>query len=211
MKRESATDKGKKTDAKTLNRSVRKIRLRTAAIFAGVLFLAGFLTAKILPVGNFPVSFFRGSTNYYTNDVDERIRVLEAESEKKPFDANLWSQLGDLYADSSLFDKAISTYQRALAINPKNADVWAEIGMLHHRSGRPDNAIEALNTAIAADPKHESARFIKGIVLLYDLKDRDGALKSWEDLLEINPLAMASEDQSVDQLVRHYKEGHDKK
>ncbi len=29
--------------------------------------------------------------------------------------------------------------------------------------------------------------------------------------LEINPLAMAGENQSVDPLVRHYKEGHDKK
>ena len=46
---------------------------------------------------------------------------------------------------------------------------------------------------------------------MHDLGDREGAIESWEELLEINPAAMAGKDQSVDQLVAHYKEGHDKK
>jgi len=37
------------------------------------------------------------------------------------------------------------------------------------------------------------------------LSDREGAIRAWEDLLEVNPLAMAGNNQSVDQFVKHYK------
>jgi hypothetical protein len=40
------------------------------------------------------------------------------------------------------------------------------------------------------------------------LSDREGAIRAWEDLLEINPLAIAGNNQSVDQVVKHYREGH---
>jgi len=80
----------------------------------------------------------------------------------------------------------------------------------YRRSGQPRKAIEKFDKAVAVDPKHETARFNKGIVLMHDLGDRDGAIRTWEDLLEINPLAMAGNNQSVDQMVKHYKEGHDK-
>lgn len=43
---------------------------------------------------------------------------------------------------------------------------------------------------------------------MHDLGDREGAIRAWEDLLEINPLAMAGNNQSVDQIVKHFKEGH---
>ena len=33
---------------------------------------------------------------------------------------------------------------------------------------------------------------------------------AWDDLLEIDPVAMESKDQSVDQLVTYYKNGPDK-
>jgi hypothetical protein len=42
------------------------------------------------------------------------------------------------------------------------------------------------------------------------LSDREGAIRAWEDLFEVNPLAMAGNNQSVDQFVKHYKEGNDK-
>lgn len=185
---------------------VKKVTLHTAVFLSGLTFLAGFFTAMVLPVGRGPVATFRTSEGADTKDLDERIRVLEAETEKSPLDEKLWAELGDLYNDSSLIDKAIFAYQKVLVVNPNNADAWAEMGTLHHKSGRPDKAVEAFDRAIAVDSKHESSRFIKGYVLMHDLKDRDGAMKSWEELLEINPLAMAPNGQSVDQLIQHYRE-----
>ena len=51
----------------------------------------------------------------------------------------------------------------------------------------------------------ENARFNKGIVLLHDLKDKEGAVAAWEGLLEINPVAVAPNGQSVDELIQQYR------
>jgi hypothetical protein len=45
----------------------------------------------------------------------------------------------------------------------------------------------------------------KGIVLLHDLKDTDGAIEAWEGLLEINPVAMAPTGRSVDEMIQQMK------
>jgi tetratricopeptide (TPR) repeat protein len=81
---------------------------------------------------------------------------------------------------------------------------------MFRRSGQPSKAVEKFEQAIAVDPNHETALLNKGIVLVHDLKDRNGAIRTWEKLLKINPVAMAGKNQSVDHLVKHYKEGHDK-
>ncbi len=40
---------------------------------------------------------------------------------------------------------------------------------------------------------------------MHDIKDCEGHLV-WEALLEINPISMVGNGQSLDQLIRHYKE-----
>jgi hypothetical protein len=37
------------------------------------------------------------------------------------------------------------------------------------------------------DPRYESLRFNKGVVLLYDPKDPESAIKVWEERSRINP------------------------
>jgi hypothetical protein len=45
----------------------------------------------------------------------------------------------------------------------------------------------------------------KGIVLLHDLKDSQGAIRAWESVLEINPLATLSSGQTVDEMLNSLK------
>jgi tetratricopeptide (TPR) repeat protein len=79
------------------------------------------------------------------------------------------------------------------------------MGVMYRRNGSPQEAVLAFDKAIEADPKHEVSRMNKGIVLLHDLKDTDGAIKAWEGLLEINPVAMAPTGRSVDEMVQQMK------
>ena len=65
--------------------------------------------------------------------------------------------------------------------------------------------IKRFDQAIAADPKLEQPRFNKGIVLMHDLDDREGAIKAWEGLLEVNPLAKAPNGQTIDEMVNQFK------
>jgi cytochrome c-type biogenesis protein CcmH/NrfG len=138
-------------------------------------------------------------------DKSNMIAALENETAKNPLNVEVWIQLGNEYFDSSQYEKAIQAYQKALELNPADANVWTDLGIMYRRSGNPQKAIESFDKAIAADPKHESSRLNKGIVLLHDLKDYDGAIKAWEELLEINPIAMAPTGRSVDEMVQQMK------
>ena len=138
-----------------------------------------------------------------------RARMLEALSAKvrqNPNDAAAWIQLGNLNFDRDAVPEAIAAYERALALAPDNALVHTDLGIMYRRANRPEDAVREFDRAIAIDPQLENPRFNKGVVLLQDLKDREGALRAWEELLKINPLAMAPDGQSVDELVTHYRE-----
>ena len=134
--------------------------------------------------------------------------ALESQVAKTPNNADLLARLGNTYFDANLYPKAIGAYKRALAITPSNTDILTDLGIMYRRNNQPQEAIATFDAAIAADPAHENAYLNKGIVLMYDLNRREEAIKTWEALREINPLAMAG-NQSIDELIAHFQDGHD--
>ena len=135
----------------------------------------------------------------------DRIAALERQTQANPGSANAWTELGNAYFDSGQFEKSISAYRKSLELDPRNPNVWTDMGVMYRRSGNPEEAIKSFDRAIAADPKHEVSRMNKGIVLLHDLNDFKGAIKAWEGLLEINPIAVAPNGVSIDQMVVQLK------
>jgi cytochrome c-type biogenesis protein CcmH/NrfG len=133
------------------------------------------------------------------------IAALEKETRSNPGNFEAWVELGNSYFDSDQYEKSIQAYRKALEINPNNANVWTDMGVMYRRNGNPQEAINSFNKAIEVDPKHEVSRMNKGIVMLHDLQDVDGALDAWEGLLEINPVAMAPTGKSVDEIVQQLK------
>ncbi len=133
------------------------------------------------------------------------IAALEKETQSNPSNLEAWIELGNSYFDSDQYEKSIGAYRKALEIDPNNANVWTDMGVMYRRNGNSQEAINAFDKAIEADPKHEVSRMNKGIVLLHDLQDVDGAIKAWEGLLEINPIAMAPTGRSVDEIVQQLK------
>ena len=139
-----------------------------------------------------------------------QIAMLKKVVENNPGDDKTWVKLGNLYFDTAQHAEAIDAYTRALDINPKNPNVITDLGVMYRRSGNSEKAVAMFDRAIAVDPKHETSRFNKGIVLLHDLKDEKGAIAAWRGLLEINPLAMAPNGQTVDELIRHFESSQKK-
>ncbi len=133
------------------------------------------------------------------------IASLEDETAKNPQNTKAWVQLGNEYFDSDQYEKAIWAYRKSLDLEPNRADVWTDLGVMYRRSGKPQEALEAFDKAIEADPKHEPSRLNKGIVLLHDMQDFDGAIAAWEALLAVNPIAMAPTGRSVDELIQQMK------
>jgi len=141
---------------------------------------------------------------------DERagvIEVLKRETAQNPSNIKAWIELGNNYFDTDQFEKSIQAYEQALAMDPNNSDVLTDMGVMYRRSGQPQKAIAAFDKAIAVDPRHETSHFNKGIVLMHDLNDREGAMKAWADLVRINPLAKSPTGILIKDMVDKLKQG----
>jgi cytochrome c-type biogenesis protein CcmH/NrfG len=139
-----------------------------------------------------------------------QIFQLEKMIKENPKDVASWTNLGNLYFDNGDYQKAIEAYSKSLELHPNNADVLTDLGVMYRRSGQPKKAVESFDKAAKVDPKHETALFNKGIVLMHDLNDFDGAIQAWQELLKRNPAATSPSGQSVKDLVERLKESKNK-
>jgi len=136
-----------------------------------------------------------------------QIFELEKRTSETPDDVKAWIDLGNLYFDAGNHEKAITAYKKALELNPNDADVMNDLAVMYRRSGQPKKAIEAFDRAIKIDPGHETVRFNKGVVLMHDLDDIEGAVQTWEELVKLNPQATSPTGQPVKKLVENLKKG----
>jgi cytochrome c-type biogenesis protein CcmH/NrfG len=139
-------------------------------------------------------------------DLSNQIAAFEREVAANPSNVAAWISLGNSYFDTDQYEKSIQAYKKALALTPNNANVWTDMGVMYRRSGRPQEAVEAFDKAIEVDPKHETSHFNKGVVLMHDLNNIKGAIEAWEGLLQINPVALAPNGQSIDQMILSLKQ-----
>jgi len=169
--------------------------------FGGVVFTV-FKSESKAPV---PSASAPAQTGTPASVSSDRIAALERQTQADPGNASAWTELGNAYFDSSQYEAAISAYRKSLELDPNNPNVWTDMGVMYRRSNRPEEAIKSFDQAIAVDPKHEVSRMNKGIVLLHDLNDIDGAIQAWEGLLEVNPIAMSPTGVSIDQMITQLK------
>ena len=137
-----------------------------------------------------------------SNEQAKSILSLEQEVALNPTNVDAWTQLGHVYFDTGNFVKAIRAYEKSLELSPDNPDVLTDLGVMYRRNGQTEKALASFDRAIAVAPNHEQSRFNKGIVLRYDMNDREGAVKAWEDLLRVNPSAMAPNGQPLSEAIK---------
>jgi len=130
------------------------------------------------------------------------ILSLEQAVSADPTNADAWLQLGNVYFDTGNPPNAIRAYEKFLALRPGDPNVLTDLGVMYRRNGQPEKAVESFDKAIALDPTHQQSWFNKGIVLRYDLNDREGAIKAWQELLKINPDAVAPNGKPVSEMIK---------
>jgi cytochrome c-type biogenesis protein CcmH/NrfG len=183
----------------------KEIFLMVSLLCLAVGFFGGVVFAVLKSDSRAPVSSAPPQMGTPSPASSDRIAALKRRAEAEPKNALAWTELGNAYFDSDQYDASISAYRKSLELNPNNPNVWTDMGVMYRRSGKPDEAIKAFDQAIAAVPKHEVSRMNKGIVLLHDLNDANGAIKAWEGLLAVNPIAVAPNGISIDQMVAQLK------
>lgn len=165
---------------------------------------AGFAVYKMGPLSS-PAKQSQGQAAAMTEQQNHAITTLEAEVTAHPDRFESWTRLGNLYFDSGQYTKAIKAYTKSLELHAGNADIWTDLGVMYRRTKQPEKAIESFDKAISMNPQHEISRMNKGIVLMYDLGDTEGAIQAWEELLRVNPEAQAGNGESIRQFVDQVK------
>lgn len=135
------------------------------------------------------------------------LRSLLQRTKNNPKDVEAWNQVANLYFDSGQFELAISAYEQSLAIDDSKPDIWTDLGVMYRRAGDSKKAIASFDRAISINPRHPIALFNKGVVLMHDLQDPDGALATWETLINVDPQARTPSGQLVKDLVEELKKG----
>jgi tetratricopeptide (TPR) repeat protein len=116
-----------------------------------------------------------------------RANALEQEAKARPDDAVVRAQLGNLYFDAERFDLAIPWYEAAFKLNPRNVDVSTDLAVCYYYTNDADRALKQIDQSLALDPKHAKTLLNQGIIRAFGRQDLDGALKSWERVLEVAP------------------------
>ncbi|OGQ99509.1 MAG: hypothetical protein A2505_03600 [Deltaproteobacteria bacterium RIFOXYD12_FULL_55_16] len=174
---------------------------------AGMLFIILFKTPADGGVAQVATGQPPAQAGKITAELSQRLLQLELEVQKNPENTEAWTNLGHLYFDSDQADKAIAAYTKSLALAPNNADVLTDLGVMYRRVSKFHEAIASFDQAILANPKHETSLFNKGVVLNYDLKDKQGAIATWQTLVNLNPMAMAPGGKLVSELLKEVKDG----
>lgn len=163
----------------------------TLYLAIGVSLILGFLSGVIYSVYNAPPGQQQTTAAPQAQQESQKITSLELETQTNPDNVQAWVQLGHAYFDSGQHDKAITAYVKSLELLPGDTNVMTDLGVMYRRAGNPEKAIETFDEVLTLNPQHEQARFNKGVVLLNDFRDQEGALAEWRKLLEINPAAKA--------------------
>ncbi len=180
---------------------VKKETMMLVALIAFVIGFMGGIIFYIFKSDSNPALQQQSQVQQQTNQDESAIMALEQEALANPNNRQAWVTLGHKYFDTQNFDKAIFAYNKALELNPNDANVLTDLGVMYRRSNRPDDAIDAFNKAIAIDPSHPTSRFNKGVVFLFDKKDKEAGLAVWQELVDINPEATAPDGKLVSEII----------
>ncbi len=133
------------------------------------------------------------------------IASLVEQTNNNPTDVDAWTQLGHLYFDTGQPAKAIEAYEQSLKLDGQRPDVWTDLGVMYRRDGDSKKAVSLFEHALTLDPNHQIALYNRGIVLMHDLDDLEGALASWERLLLVNPDARTPSGDTLENIVHQMR------
>jgi tetratricopeptide (TPR) repeat protein len=127
-------------------------------LWASVLLAAAALAAggeEALPKGHPPV---KGTGSKGMEAVHKKVRDLEAACTKDPKALEPRLELGNLYLQFGLCERAVRWLDEAVKLKPDNAAALALAGHAHAAIEQYDAAIELWTKALALDPKSEQLK-----------------------------------------------------
>ena len=115
------------------------------------------------------------------------IQNLEKLLEEEPENYEALLNLGNLYYDASMFERAVIFYQRAYDVKPEDPNLITDLGTCYRQLGKPVEAIKYYDIAIIKDPLHWRSVYNSCVVSLHDLKDSEKAAFYFSKLEAVAP------------------------
>jgi tetratricopeptide (TPR) repeat protein len=116
-----------------------------------------------------------------------RVSQLEGTAKAQPSNADVRTQLANLYFDANHYDQAITWYTESLTIQPNDADVSTDLGVAYYKTNQIDNALAQFQHSLQINPKHVKALFNQGIVRAFGKNDLQSAAESWQKVIDVAP------------------------
>jgi tetratricopeptide (TPR) repeat protein len=99
--------------------------------------------------------------------------------------ANMYADIGNVYASSGMLDEAIAEYRRALELGPTFVDIRLKLADALRDQGKHAEALKEYEAILAANPNYLPGRVHYGIAL-YSAGRKADAIAVWEDVLARN-------------------------
>jgi eukaryotic-like serine/threonine-protein kinase len=124
-------------------------------------------------------------------DNKKALEAYEKLAASLPGDNDVQFTLGNLYLDTSDFDKARAQYAKVLKNDPKNLTALLQTGWLEVQNGKPQAGLDPLNRALSlaieVGNEEQEAQILQVLGIAYDGMNRyDEALRNVQQSLEIN-------------------------
>lgn len=118
---------------------------------------------------------------------DAQAKPLLDRLQSDPNNFELLSNIGNTYYDTQQYQAAANFYEQALHVRPANAGVRTDLATAYWYMGNADKAIEQFNKSLSYEPTKADTLFNLGIVKWQGKMDVDGAVATWQKLLDTNP------------------------
>jgi cytochrome c-type biogenesis protein CcmH/NrfG len=116
----------------------------------------------------------------------QRAATLERTAQAEPSNSLVRMELANLYYDAQRFDLAATWYEAVLKLDPHNVNASTDLAVCYHYQGEGTRALAQIDRSLTIDPKHTKTLLNQGIIR-FQLKDVDGAVKSWQRIIDIAP------------------------
>lgn len=116
-----------------------------------------------------------------------RVTQLEGAAKSQPTNADVRTELANLYFDANRYDQAITWYKDSLKIDPNNPDVSTDLGVAYYKTNQIDSALAQFQHSLQVNPKHVKALFNQGIVRAFGKNDLQGAAEAWQKVIDVAP------------------------
>lgn len=123
--------------------------------------------------------------------VDECVKDMEKLVKLYPSETRYISLIGEIYQSNKMYDKAIQTYKRILAIDPNNSDALLSLADIYHKMGDSQKQQELIQQVFNNKNIDIDAKILTFIPYIQKLeKDttmRDEVLKMADMIVAANP------------------------